>query len=388
MPIRTRIAIAVAGLLAAATVVLAPAPAHATTCTTTLWQAGVGGYASYRIPALVADGGTLVAFAEGRRDSAADNGSVAVVSRRSTDGGCTWSAQTRVAADGGQTVGNPVPLVTADGTLVLLTSWQGGAYTQAQIVAGTVPAPWGRRVYVQTSTDQGATWTARREITSSVKDPAWLWYATGPGHGLTLTSGAHAGRLVVAADHWTLGGAEHGVVLIYSDDGGQTWQMGADDSQSGALHPDEASAAQLPDGRIYISARDQGGTDPSSRDDTYSADSGATYTQPFQAQPAIVTPEVEGSVLQDPGLPGGVSCHPLLYSGPQDPTTRQHLTIRRSDDSGQTWRTVTTITGATVPAGYSDITKTSRTTLGVLYETGASGYAERIDLARVAVACP
>lgn len=383
--IRTRtVAVALVALLASAMVTLAPAPAHATTCTTTLWQAGAGGYASYRIPALVSVGDTLVAFAEGRRDSAADNGSIAIVERRSTDGGCTWTPQQRVAADGGQTVGNPQPMVTADGTLVLLTTWQGGAYTQAQIVAGTVPSPWGRRVYVQTSADQGLTWTARREITASVKDPAWLWYATGPGHGLTLTTG----RLVAAADHWGLDGVEHGVVLIYSDDDGATWQMGADDTQSGALHPDEASAAQLPDGRIYISARDQGGTDPSTRDDTYSADSGETYTAPFQAQPQIITPEVEGSVLQDPGLPAGVSCHPLLYSGPQDPTTRQHLTIRRSDDDGQTWRTVTTITAAAVPAGYSDIAKTSRTTLGVLYETGAVGYAERIDFARVSVVCP
>lgn len=388
MPIRPRIAMLVAGLLAAAAAVFAPAPAHATACTTPLWTAGVGGYASYRIPALVSVGDTLVAFAEGRRDSAADNGSIAVVERRSLDGGCTWSAQQRVAADGGQTVGNPVPLVAADGTLVLLTTWQGGAYTQAQLLAGTVPAPWGRRVYVQTSADQGLTWTARREITASVKDPAWPWYATGPGHGLTLTTGPHSGRLVAEADHWGLDGVEHGVVLIWSDDDGATWQMGADDTQSGALHPDEASAAQLPDGRIYISARDQGGTDSSSRDDTYSADAGETYTAPFQAQPQIVTPEVEGSVLQDPGLPNGVSCHPLLYSGPQDPAVRQHLTIRRSDDGGVTWRTVTTVTGATTPAGYSDITKTSRTMLGVLYETGASNYAERIDFARVPVVCP
>jgi sialidase-1 len=387
MRLRT-VALAAAGLLAAAAVILAPAPAHATTCTTTLWQAGIGGYASYRIPAVVADGSVVVAFAEGRRDSAADNGSIAVVERRSVDGGCTWSGQQRVAADGGQTVGNPVPLVAADGTLVLVTTWQGGAYAQTQIVAGTVPAPWGRRVYVQTSADQGATWTARREITSSVEDPAWLWYATGPGHGLTLTAGAHPGRLVAAADHWGLNGVEHGVVLTYSDDDGATWQMGADDTQSGALHPDEASAAQLPDGRIYISARDQGGTGAASRDDTYSADAGLSYTAPFQAQPQIITSEVEGSVLQDPGLPAGVSCHPLLYSGPQDPTARQHLTIRRSDDDGATWRTVTTITAATVPAGYSDITKTSRTTLGVLYETGTSNYAERIDFKNVAVVCP
>lgn len=389
MPIRFRtVAMAIAGLLAAATVILAPAPAHAaTTCTMTLFTPG-GAYGSYRIPALVNANGVLVAFAEARATSS-DTGKIAIVERRSTDGGCTWSAQTRVAADGGQTIGNPTPMVAADGTLVLVTMWNGGAYTQADLLSGTVPSPWGRRVYVQISTDQGATWSTRREITATTKDPSWMWYATGPGHGLTLTTGAHAGRLVAAADHWGIGDAVHGVNLLISDDGGATWRIGAsDDHTDGAIKPDESSAAELPDGRIYISARDQGGSDPTSRDDTYSSDAGETFVGPFAPQPAIVTSEVEGSTLQDPGLPTGVSCHPLLYSGPQDPNVRQHLTVRRSDDGGLTWRTVTTITAASTPAGYSDITKINRTTLGVLYETGSVGYAERIDVARVTVACP
>lgn len=387
MPIRSRIAMVVAGLLATAAVIFAPAPAHATTCATTLFTPG-GVYGSYRIPALINADGVLVAFAEARR-TARDNGDIEVAERRSTDGGCTWSAQQRVADQGSNTVGNPVPLVAADGTVVLLTMWQGGTYTQADLVAGTVPAPWGRRVYVQTSTDQGATWTARREITATTKDTSWLWYATGPGHGLTLTTGPHAGRLVAAADHRGLNDAVHGVNLLLSDDDGATWRIGAsDDHTDGILKPDESSAAQLPDGRIYISARDQGGTDPSSRDDTYSGDDGESFVGPFTPQPQIITSEVEGSVLQDPGLPAGVSCGPLLYSGPEDPSVREHLTIRRSDDDGVSWRTVTTITSASAPAGYSDIAKTSRTTLGVLYETGTTDSAERIDFARVPVVCP
>ena len=53
-----------------------------------------------------------------RRSSALDNGDIDIVERRSTDGGCSWSAQRVVAGDGTATVDNPVPLVAANGTLV------------------------------------------------------------------------------------------------------------------------------------------------------------------------------------------------------------------------------------------------------------------------------
>jgi Neuraminidase (sialidase) len=54
--------------------------------------AGVGGYTAYRIPALtVAPDGSLLAFAEGRRNSVGDSGEIDIVCRRSGDGGATWA---------------------------------------------------------------------------------------------------------------------------------------------------------------------------------------------------------------------------------------------------------------------------------------------------------
>ncbi|WP_329131747.1 glycoside hydrolase [Streptomyces sp. NBC_01476] len=97
---------------------------------------------------------------------------------------------------------------------------------------------------------------------------------------------------------------------------------------------------------------------------------------------------MEGALLQDPGSPTGVTCAPLLYSGPQDPSTRQHLTLRRSTDRGLHWHTVTQITGPTTPAAYSDITKADRTHVGIAYETGTSGPYERIAWTTATVTCP
>ena len=58
---------------------------------TTVFCAGADGYHTFRIPALVAaHDGTLLAFAEGRRDGPGDAGAVDLVLRRSADRGRTW----------------------------------------------------------------------------------------------------------------------------------------------------------------------------------------------------------------------------------------------------------------------------------------------------------
>ncbi|MFD9241612.1 hypothetical protein ACFV0D_06675, partial [Streptomyces sp. NPDC059556] len=75
------------------------------------YTAGVGGYASYRIPAVVGTpAGTLLAFAEGRVGGAGDSGDIDLVVRRSEDGGCTWGPARVAAAGEGDTRGNPAPV--------------------------------------------------------------------------------------------------------------------------------------------------------------------------------------------------------------------------------------------------------------------------------------
>ncbi len=57
-----------------------------------LFNSGVDGYHTYRIPSLLlSPGGTLLAFCEGRRNSRDDHGDIDLVLKRSEDGGNTWS---------------------------------------------------------------------------------------------------------------------------------------------------------------------------------------------------------------------------------------------------------------------------------------------------------
>lgn len=350
------------------------------------FRAGDSGYASYRIPAVVATGGgRLLAFAEGRVESSADHGDIDVVLKRSTDGGRTWGRLQVVARNGTGTAGNPAPVVLADGRVLLVHVRNAASATESRIRRGEVSAADGRRVWVQRSGDEGATWSAPREITKQVKKSHWRWYATTPGHALRLRHGPHAGRVVVPANHsLPPSGSDNGTEGRYngghdllSDDGGDTWRIGyVDDNANGYINVNETTAAELPDGRIYFNTRTDSDA-PGNRADAHSRDGGATLVKPFRPQAGLVTPVVECSVLHL-GQPDV-----LLFSGPADPSFRALMTIRASHDGGVTWRSAHTVDG--LPAAYSDLVRIDDRTVGLLYETGDFSAYSTITFRRVPV---
>jgi sialidase-1 len=396
-----RPAVALGGAALVATLAAANAPSVAAEpastgrparCTSSVpFTSGTEGYTGFRIPAVVATrSGTLLAFAEGRQSGLGDAGNIDTVLKRSTDGGCTWGPLQVVHDSGANTSGNPAPVVTATGRVVLLTTYNGGTATESAIMRGEVPPEQSRRVFVQYSDDEGATWTAPREITDSAKAANWRWYATGPGHAVRLTRGPHRGRLVVPANHSIAPpagspdlGTEaryYGGHSLYSDDDGQTWRIGyVDDNPDGVVNVNETTLTELPDGRLYLNTREHNGSAPGNRADAYSVDGGQNLQLPFRPQATIVGPVVQGSVLQLGGAPDA----PLLYSGPADPAARAALTLRVSTDEGAAWRPSLALSG--LPAGYSDLVQLDRDTVGVLYETGNFGPYETITFRRVPV---
>ncbi|MEU1405731.1 sialidase family protein [Streptomyces sp. NPDC005728] len=378
--------------LALLTSLTARLPAHAAPgCTSSVpYVSGEGGYHTYRIPATVRTArGTVLAFAEGRHDGAGDSGDIDVVLRRSADGGCTWGPPAVVAAGDGDTRGNPAPVVDPrSGAVVLVTSYNSGAVTEAQIMRGEATPEQSRRVFVQHSLDDGRHFTPPRDITAQVKRPGWRWYATGPGHAVALTRGPHAGRLLVPANHSAAPpagshdtGAEaryYGGHALYSDDLGRTWHLGfVDDTYDGMTNANETSAAQLRDGRLYFTARDQNGKAPGNRLDAYSGDGGRTLERPYAVQPTLNdVPVVQGSVLQPVGPKA-----PLLLSAPSVPTARRAMALWSSTDEGRTFTKLQTLSAHW--AAYSDLVQVSLDTVGVLYETGAKGTYDTIEFRRL-----
>ncbi|MFE5921746.1 sialidase family protein [Streptomyces sp. NPDC002285] len=360
-------------------------------CTSSVpYVSGEGGYDTYRIPATITTPrGTVLAFAEGRHDGAGDTGDIDVVLRRSLDGGCTWGPQSVVASGDGDTRGNPAPVVDPrTGAVVLVTSYNSGDVTEAQIMRGEATPEQSRRVFVQRSADDGRHFSSPRDITGQVKPSNWRWYATGPGHAIALRRGPHAGRLVVASNHSAAPapgsgdtGQEskyYGAHAIYSDDGGRSWRMGfVDDSYDGFSNANESTAAELPDGRLYFNSRDQNGTSAGNRLDSHSGDGGETLDRPYTVQPALnEVPVVEGSVLQLPGVRGA-----LLFSGPSVPTARQSMAVWRSTDGGATFTKALTLSQQR--AAYSDLVPLGRGVVGILYETGVEGTYETIEFRRL-----
>lgn len=349
------------------------------------FRAGAEGYASFRIPAVVATRtGTLLAFCEGRRGSSADYGDIDIVQRRSTDGGRTWSELATVCTNGTDLAGNPAPVVLHDsGRVVLVQVHNAAAATEDRIRRGLVTAEDGRRVYVQTSDDDGLTWSAPREITSDTKKPDWRWYATTPGHAIELRHPPHTGRIVVPANHsLPPSGGDDGTEGRYngghdllSDDGGETWRIGyVDDDPDGYINANETTAAELPDGRVYFNTRNDSRS-PGNRADACSRDGGDSLELPFRPQACLTTPVVQGSLLQlrDPDL--------LLYSGPADPRARAVMSVRASRDHGVTWTAVHTVSG--LPAAYSDLVRIDQDTVGLLYETGDFSAYSTISFRRI-----
>jgi sialidase-1 len=365
-------------------------PARAASCTTSVpFAAGDDGYNTFRIPAIVRTrAGTLLAFAEGRVNSAGDSGNIDTVLKRSTDGGCTWSALSVVEDAGGDTAGNPTPVVLSSGRIVLLTTRNAGNVTQTQIVTGQVTAAQSRRPYVQYSDDDGKTWSIPVDITDQAKQDNWRWYATGPGHAVQLTGGPHAGRIVVPANHTYAPpagssdtGAEpqyNGGHDIYSDDGGNTWHIGfVNENSDGYINPNESIAAELPDGRIYFNTRNDS-TAPAHRADAYSSDGGTTLDEKYRPQGTISTAVCQNSVLQLSNKDMLVESGPLTYGN-----DRVNMTLRTSTDDGLTWQVAKTLSG--LPAAYSDLVQADSATVGVLYETGDFSAYSRIEFARVPI---
>ncbi len=344
-----------------------------------VFTSGTAGYHTFRIPAIVrATNGVLLAFAEGRRKSASDSGDIDLVLKRSLDGGLTWGALQIVGDGGTNTIGNPVPIVdTVTGRIILLTTHNRGSVTEAQVMSGEVVD---RRVFVQDSGDNGATWTAAREITSDAKRGNWRGYATGPGHGIQLEHGPCAGRLVAACDHTTShssGWDACGAHLLLSDDHGATWRIGADNSPNdGLINPNESTLVELRDGKILVITRNQNGRAAGHRAAAWSGDGGETFDAPFKIQVDLISPVVEGSLLRFPGAELAHGGDWILFSAPADPSRRRTMTIRSSVDGARSWgRTKMIYNG---PAAYSDMVALPGGKAGLLYEAGVKNPYEEI----------
>jgi sialidase-1 len=322
---------------------------------TYVYKTGTESYSCFRIPAIVrTKKGTLLAFAEGRKNSCSDNGDINLVVKRSLNNGITWDTTITVWNDGKNTCGNPVPVVDAQtGNIILLMSWNYGPDDIGDINAGTGKDT--RRVFVTTSADDGITWATPTEITSSVKKAGWGWYATGPCHGLQVSKGQYAGRIVVPCDYIEVNTKKGSSHVFYSDDRGLTWKPGGVPATD---KTNESSVCELSDGRLMLNMRSSTGF----RQVATSSDGGSTWNN-VHDDVNLIDPVCQGSIIN------GVynNEHQVLFSNCFS-TTRDNITIRMSNTNGSSWpKTYKVYEG---PAAYSDLVMLPNDQVGILYEAG------------------
>ena len=339
-----------------------------------VFESQTKGYYCYRIPALVRTSkGTLIAFCEARQRSCSDWAHSAIMARRCSDPlnhFDAWDEQFivqesqrlvepkgwgeileagRLAEEKGWdqddddfepkidvVTGNPVPIVDQDGKtihLVYCVHYDSAFYTCSE--------------------DDGVTWSEPVEITGvlnkmrRVRD--WTVIAAGPGQGLQLMWGLHAGRLIVPfwfalnpdnpSSH-----ANTEVGVIFSDDGGNTWEAG-DYVPSTIFNPNETQAVQLTDGRVLLNSRNMHAksTDNpvSHRALSWSKDGAHDWTE-FKFDPALPEPICMGSFLRFTSDQQHEKSQ-LLFSLPnpeaigEETRKRVNLTVWLSEDEGQTW---------------------------------------------------
>ena len=336
------------------------------------FKAGEGGARIYRIPAIWwLPKKPLMAFAERRTEQRRMMGDVDIVLRRSFDQGQTWEPMQILADLDRDTCGNPCVVQDAsNGRLWLAFTRSRNQDTEEEIVAAKVP---GTQVWITHSDDDGATWAAPRDISATGRKANWGWYGTGPGHGLFLRGGtAKPDRLFIPSYH-TEGGVyrTHG---LFSDDHGETWQLGAD----AAEHTSEPQVIEMDSHTLLMNARTISGHGEH-RTLVVSKDRGATW-RPAEGMAPLPENKCQGFIYRC-FRNGSNGEFDWIFSQPAS-TGRTSVTAWISEDDGKTWPSAQMLWSG--PSAYTAMVRVQGGLVGMLIECGTKDVYEQIAFVKFA----
>lgn len=323
-----------------------------------LAERGKGGYPQYRIPALtVTNQGTLIAAFDGRPDMADLPSHIAVLIRRSTDGGKTWSP-IQVVRSGPQPDGFGDPSLLVDRKTGRIFLFYAASVNEGFAGSQTGNDPTDPNILqadYSYSDDDGLTWHSRR-ITQQIKDPSWGGLFASSGQGIQIRHGEYKGRLVQQYNIVIDGGVY--AASAYSDDHGKTWHMG----QPVGPGMNENKSVELADGTLMMNVR----ATPY-RLVAYSHDGGQTWSDP-KPDPQQPDPGDNGSIIRyaPNAKPDDPMSHWLLLSNNADKSKRRNVTVKMSCDDGKTWPISRVIDPGS--SAYSTLVRLPGGKIGLLYE--------------------
>jgi sialidase-1 len=354
-----------------------------------LRQPGQDGVHTHRIPGLATtNDGTLIAVYDLRRNGSVDlQEDIDVGMSRSTDGGLTWEPM-RVIMDMGEWGGRPQtengigdPSVLVDRTTNAI--WVAGVWAHGHpgkrnwhaSRPGLQAATTSQFVLVK-SEDNGLNWSEPINITAQIKHPDWHLLLQGPGKGITLQDGT----LVFPAQFKDRDQVPHST-LIYSQDHGQSWQIGT----GAKSHTTESQVVELADGSLMLNMRDdRGRNNPKGgfRSVAITKDLGQTWTEHPTSANTLTEPVCMGSLIKTDYRINQTVQPLLIFSNPAvSKAPRREITIKLSLDEGMSWpEQYHTLVNEDHCYGYSCLSMIDEERVGILYESNGGLIFQRFSL--------
>jgi len=286
----------------------------------------------------------VLALAEGRRKGSLDDGEIDLVLKHSIDGGINWSNLeiVREWESGPGKIGNPTPVFDQESGVLFLFHISGRSrpYT----------------TWVMESIDGGQSFKAPYELGESI---------VGPGHGIQVSEGDNAGRLIVPTH------SEKSSRAWYSDDHGRSWILSQPVGEG-----NESEVAEVGEGDLLMAVRTNHSVAKPHGDlqqlFSKSEDGGETWSAVVENED-LKTPICMVSLVS--------RGEQLYFSYPDDYHSRALMTVAKSVDGGTHFDKKILIYPG--PAGYSDLAVLSNGNLLLLFENGAVDYDQRLTLVRI-----
>ena len=370
-----------------------PVPPPPLAITSQPFKSGTNGYHTFRIPAMVVSNlGTIIAAADGRLTTSADlPAAIDCVVRRSIDRGDTWGPHIVVANYGTDTtdtdvypiLGNTTPRTrtSASDPALLVDRTNGRIWVLYDNGSPTSYAGFGRTIKLEMrySDDDGFTWSPRIDVEADnpgLRPAGTAEFIAGPGNGIQLERGSHAGRLIFPV-YWYR--SDNHSTLILSDDHGATWRRGGR-CGSGV---GEVQIVECVNGDLLASMRPSG-AGAGYRWFSRSTDGGDTWSALFRFDATSPTP------VPDPTCQGSIfrlsttdesDANRLIHASPASTSSRVAMTLRMSCDEGASWPVARRVYAG--GSAYSALARLPDGDIVLLFEK--DGY-QSIDFVRVSLA--
>jgi sialidase-1 len=324
-----------------------------------LAQRGLGGYRQYRIPAMaVTPSGRIIVIYDGRADFDDLPGPIDLLMRISDDHGSTWSAQKIFREHQGFSGYGDASIVIDStfgegGRIIVLYQATSIAGFFESTIGVDLDDPYVAQIVISKSDDNGSTWQ-HGFITEQLKDGETQGIFATSGMGSQIKSGRYTGRLLQT--FVTRRNDQLLAVIGFSDDHGDTWQLGAEIEDG-----NETAIAALGNGDILIHSR----ATPN-RLSGFSRDGGMTL-ETLTSDLSLPDPSDNGSLTT-------LANDEVICSHNHDQDLRRNTILKKSFDHGATWPVGVLLEKNS--SAYSTACELPNNKIGVFFERSA--YAELV----------